>query len=371
MFFVLEVVLLVPIVSTLIALTGFIFVLISFRAKPWKMKFWLILTTFSFITWAGLTIFMRIADSHQEALWLLRGSFISLQISFYAAYRFHHLMTFRPSDNRIATFGLAALTGFNIALALNTNHLDTLVDVSGKYYVDSFGPLLLTTNVVLGVWAGYFVFQALNEMDAFALFYDKKGIRNTVPIFLFASVILFAIITLGLWLAQGRSKDTTGFMSIMDLAIVFFGYTYGVNPTSKILAPQRIWSFLIVDANGLSVFEHHFSYEETIGELTLLAMALVASNSTIQANLDSKTAINEISMDDRTILVEVHNTMLFCLIADHSSIQLQIELKELVKRIVKHKNYRKPRLGEEFGIYSYTDAILKEIFGSKMGTRRS
>ncbi|OLS26485.1 MAG: hypothetical protein HeimC2_15020 [Candidatus Heimdallarchaeota archaeon LC_2] len=367
----LDIVLIVPIVSTLLALAGFVFVLISFRAKPWKMKFWLIVTTFSFIPWAGLTIFMRLANSHDQALWLLRGSFISLQISFYAAYRFHHLMTFRPSDNRIATFGLAALTGFNIALAINPTHLDTLVDASGKYYVDIFGPLLLTTNVILGAWAGYFVFQALNEMDAFALFYDKKGIRNTIPIFLFASVILFAIITLTLWLAQGRSTDTTAFMSIMDLAIVFFGYTYGVNPTSKILAPQRIWSFIIVDINGISVYEHHFSEKEKIGELTLLAMALAASNSTIIANLESKTAINEISMEDRTILIEENDTMLFCLVADHSSIQLQIELKELVKRIVEHKKFRKPRLGEVFGIYSYTDGILKEIFGSKMGSRRA
>jgi len=364
------IVLLVPILSTIIATIGFIFVMIGFRAKPWKMKFWLIMTTFFFIPWAGLTILMRTANTHEQALWLLRVSFISLQISFYSAYRFHHLMTYRPTDNRLSTFGLATLTGLNIALAIDTSNLDTIKDTTNQYYVDVFGSSLLITNVILGAWSGYFVFNALKEMDAFALFYDKKGIRNTVPIFLFLSVIGFAFFALGFWITQNRSTDSTPFMIIMDFAIVFFGYTYGVNPTSKILAPQRLWSFIIIDQNGLSVYEHHFSHDQKIGELPLLAMGIMALNATIKMNLNSPSPVNEVSMEDRTILVRERSNLLFCLIADHSSLQLQIELIELTNRIVNNLKFRNPRLGEEYGIYSYTDKILTEIFGSKMGARR-
>jgi hypothetical protein len=335
------------------------------------MKFWLIATAFFFITWAGLTILMRIANNYNQAIWLLRGSFFSLQLSFYSSYRFHHLMTYRPTDNRLATFGLATLTGLNISLALDISNLDALKDSSGEYYVDLFGSTLLITNIILGAWSGYYVFMALNEMDAFALFYDNKGVRNTIPIFLFLSVIIFAFVALALWLAQGRSTDSTPFMIIMDLAIIFFGYTYGINPTSKILAPQRLWSFMIVDPTGLSVYEHHFSTDHTIGELPLIAMGLVACNSTIKVNLNSKSPVNEVSMEDRTILVREKADLLFCLVADHSSIQLQIELIEIVNRIVIHKKFRKPRLGEEFGIYSYTNELVREVFGSKMGTRRA
>ncbi|MCE7737679.1 MAG: hypothetical protein GPJ54_22500 [Candidatus Heimdallarchaeota archaeon] len=359
-----------PIISTIIAAIGFIFVMISFRAKPWKMKFWLMLTTFSFIPWAGLTILMRTANSHDQALWLLRGSFIFLQISFYSAYRFHHLMTYRSTDDRLSTFGLATLTGFNIALAIDTSNLDTVRDASNQYYVDLFGTSLLITNVILGAWSGYFVFTALNEMDAFAVFYDKKGRRNTIPIFLFLSVIGIAFFALVFWITQDRSIDSTPFMIIMDLAIIFFGYTYGVNPTSKILAPQRIWSFMIIDQNGLSVYEHHFSHNQTIGELPLLAMGVMATNSTIKMHLNSPSSVDEVSMEDRTILVKERSNLLFCLVADHSSIQLQIELIELTNRIVDHNEFRVPRLGEEYGIYEYTNKLLTEVFGSKMGTRR-
>ncbi len=357
-------ILIVPILATTMAIVSFAIVYWSFRGKPWKMKAWLIMSMFSWVPWAGLTIFMRIASEQDKALWLLRGSFIFLQLGFYCSYRFHHLMVFKPTDKRLTTFGLAILTGINIGLSINDNYLNTIKTTSG-YYTDSFSTLLMIGNVSLGIWAGFWMLKSLNEMDAFSFFYGGDKDRNNLQILIFIGLIIGSITLLIFWLSQNIKADSTPFIIIMSFVIIFLGVTYGVNPISVILAPQRLWSFLIIDEYGLSIFEHQFSKDKLLPELTLIGMAISASNATIMANLESKTSINEISMGDRVIMIEKDEHMLYCLIADHSSIQLQILLKEAMKRICLHPSYRIPKPGDIYGKFEYVRNILRHIFESK------
>ena len=359
-----DVVLLIPIIATVIATLTFLLVFFSFYSKPWKLKGWLLTGLFFFIPWAGFTVLMRLAPNENDALWLLRLSFISSQISYYSSYRFHHLMVYKPTDNRIATFGLAALSGICIGLTFSTNNLKVVV-ASNKYYTDQFGPFLMLPNILVGTWAAYFTFKALSQMDAFALFYDDEGRRNTIPIFMFGGLIIIAFITMAAWFVQGGSSDSSPFILIIALALIFLGITYGINPTSKILAPQRLWSFLIVHTSGLPVYEHHFAKEERIGELALVAMAITASNTTIQANLNSNSPVDEISMEDRGIIIEFTSDLLFCLVVDHNSLQLQIEMEVLVNRIINHPEFTIPDAGGEYGKFAYVDDVIKEVFESK------
>ncbi|MCH8908161.1 MAG: hypothetical protein IH840_13815 [Candidatus Heimdallarchaeota archaeon] len=349
-----------PIVAFVVSIIFFLLITYSFHSKPWNLKGWLISSVFLWMPWSGFTILLRYASSENLAIWYLRFSFISLQVLLYASYRFHHLMVFKPTDNRFATFGLAIITGFNIVLSFDQTYLH--VKSVGEYYTDSFHPLLMITNIVGANWGIYWVIRALSRMDALALFYDKRGRQKAIPIFFLISLMGATVLLSIIWLFSNERTDSTPFILIVIFGFIFIGVTYGINPNSTILAPQRLWGFLIVTNAGLPVFEHHFSKDERIGELALIAMAITASNTIVVSHFASDSYVNEVVLEDRAILIEQVDELMFCLIADYSSLQLQIVLNEAVKRIVEHIDFKPTYLGDKYGKFSYVDQIIRDIF---------
>jgi len=359
----LELVLIAPIISLVIAILGFFLIFWSFNDKPWSMKFWIIVSSFFFIPWSGFTVAMRLTDSKDASLWYLRISFISLLIALYGAYRFHHLMVYKQSDNRFETFGLAILMGINIALTMDKRFLHSVITKEG-YFTDEFDPILMIPNIAFGTWATFWTFKSLNEMDAFSLFYDEEGSRNPIPILGIGALIIIAILTMVYWLVQDRS-DSTPFILIISIALIFLMITYGLNPTSTILAPQRIWSFLMINSSGLPIYEHHFNKEGKSGELSLFAMAITASNTIIRNELNSKSDVNVISLENRTVLITRTDEIVFCLMADHRSIQLEILLEEAKRRIIDHPSFSTPKLGDYYGKYKFVESLISEMFSTR------
>jgi len=183
---ILDVVLLIPVLAFVSAVINTILIVRAFGDKPWGMKGWLVLAIGGWIPWSGFTVLMRLADSQNEALWYLRFSFISLQITSYALYRFHHLLVFRSEDTRLATYGMAIIVGTNIAMSFNTDMLNAVQTQNGDYYTDQFHILLLVLNLILNFSAAYWSIRGLRKLELMsASFYTETGERKLGMICIF------------------------------------------------------------------------------------------------------------------------------------------------------------------------------------------
>jgi len=169
---------------------------------------------------------------------------------------------------------------------------------------------------------------------------------------------------------SGVAPDVTGFILLSVFVTSFLGITYGLRPVSDILVPQRIWSFVIISDAGLPLYERDFSKVEQIGDLILFASALSSVNTVIMAQLRSKTPLQLILMEDRATMIFVEDNFMFCLVADHDTLQLEIALDEIVSRIKAHPNFVKLKLNSQTNT-NFIDAILDELFKSAPSASQS
>lgn len=304
----------------------------AFRSKPLNIKQWLFVFVGGWVPWSGFTVLMRIAPGEELALWFLRGSFISLQVLSYANFRFHHMLVFRNSDNRFASFGMAALMGFNIMSSFNPLLLSVQLTPSGLYWVDLFHPLLLVSNLVLNAWSAIWAVGALRALNLFSTFYNPDGTRKvgqiTAAIILPSSLPILLIF----WILQVNTDvapDVTLFIVLSIFITPFLAWTYGIRPISTILTPQRLWSFVVISASGIPIYERDFSKTERIGDLILFSGALNATNIMVQIELSSQSSLELVSMEDREVMIRSYENYLFCLIVDHESPQLDNVLDEI------------------------------------------
>lgn len=362
-------ILLIPIIALLFATVSFLFVVRIYWNKPWGLKIWLLVFAFGWIPWSGFTVLMRLADSEYMAQIYLRASFISLQILSYAVYRFHYLLMHKMSSNRLATFGLAILTGFNISMSFNSQMLGVLY-IDG-YWVDQFSLQLLTTNLLLNFTAGWWAVKTLRQMNVFSSFYNEKG--SNYKRILTSFVIIFLMpVFLVLWMLNLENShsipDSTIFILISIPVTSFVGYTYGFHPISEMLAPQRLWSFIIINQSGLPIYEKNFGINDSISDVTLFSGAINVTNIIIKRQFGSASAIELISLDDRAILIAQREGYLFCLVVDHSTHQLQYVLENLTDQIYLHDGFTKivDRQGAISG-GQYIDSLLTKLLSAKRG----
>lgn len=332
----LDPILLGPILATIVAFFALLLILYRFKNQTWSVKQWLISSMVLFVMWAALTIIMRLAPNKLIALWFLRGSFISLQVATYSIYRFHYLLVFRKTENRIATFGMATLVGLNTALSFNPYFLDAVKTVNGLY-TDSFNLILLLLSLGFNLWAGLWVVRSLRRLDLFSSFYTPEGKRKTGQVIFSIIILGILIIGLSIWIGYSigaqKTPDSTIFIFISLLTNGFLGYTYGYRPITNTLSPQRIWSFLVIDGTGIPVYDKSFGRVNRIGNEILFAGALNAVNSVLKYKLQSQSSLNSITMEDRAVMIRNKENFLFCLIVDYETLQFEILLEEITERI--------------------------------------
>ncbi len=353
-------VIIAPVGALIIAILGLVLVYRSTRSQSLGVKLWLLIFMATWIPWSGATIMMRFASNETLAIIYLRISLISLQIAYFALFRFHHLLVFRTTDRRFSSIIVTVLVSFNIALAFNKNMLG--VNKIGDFYTDSFHILMQLSNLFAAGWAGTEAFKALRELDMFSTFYTPDGERKPFQMLFSLGILLLSFIILIVWIAQagpvGVSPDATLFIFFSWLVIGYFAFTYGVRPLSTILSPQRVWAFIVIDYSGIPIFTKSFSEAH---DYVLFAGAIKAANSMIQIRFNSPTSIDLVTFDDRAVMVRTVNDLLFCLVVDHNSAQFEIILNDIVSRIILHDEYKEldfssPRVDPEF-----MDIILADI----------
>jgi len=328
----LDIVFLAPVIATIVSTINFLLVLNNFRGKPWNFKIWLIASMFFWIPWAGSTVLMRLAETRGEALLYLQISYISSYITFYSLYRFHNMLDQRRGS-KFFSFFIAVYMGINVALGVNSKYLSVIQTADGQYFTDSFSSTLFILHVVFTIVVATLVFLALRDMNALTLFYSSSESKSRLKIAFALVIIAIEVFLLLVFFLSGGRQDSTAFLLFSILITSFLGVIYGVRPISSILAPQRLWSYFIVDKSGLPLYEYHFSDTENIGDLALISGAINASNATIMSYMRSKKNVEEVELDDRVILIENHDDLLYCVVADSSTQQLQIIHQEVSTRI--------------------------------------
>ena len=283
---------------------------------------------------------MRFADTYEQALLWLRLSFLSLVVDIYAMFRFHYILGYKKSGSRFDLYGMTLLMGLISGLTLNPIFL-TAFQTNG-FWTDLFNPFLLVVFVLYASWTGTWVFRAFRDMDIFSTFYSPDGTRKTGLVVFSLVLIVSTIVVLILWLiitGAGTTSDSTPFMIVATLIIIYLTITYGLNPISSILSPQRLWAFIIIDHGGLPVYQKAFSKEQQIGDLTLFSGAIYSINLMIKSFDEEMQDAEIIKMEDRVALLKAHDEFLFCLVADFDTLQLEGFLEDLKHLITSHPKY--------------------------------
>lgn len=337
---------LAPSGALVIAIIASILIIRRFQSQTWAVKKWLVICIFSWIPWSGMTVMMRLTDNQESALMFLRISFTSLQLAFFGMYRFHFILTFKSTDRRYSSYGMAILVAFNILSGWNERLLGVVRTENGLYFTDSFHSLLIVTNLLAAAWTGYQTLGALRDLHLFSNFFSPNRERN--PLQIFAAILIFFVmfIVLIVWVmgdTSGAKPDTTIFIFFAWSVISFMAYTYGIRPLSRILSPQRIWAFIVINSrSGLPIYSKSFNseIEDDGGGFLMFSGALNATNTIIKHHLNSPSSINLVTLDDKAVLVHQEKDVLFCLMIDHASAQFEIILDVLVNRITNHLEFQ-------------------------------
>jgi hypothetical protein len=265
---------------------------------------------------------------------------------------------------------MASLMGFNIISSFNPALLSVQLTPSGLYWVDLFSPMLLVSNLLLNVWSARWSIRAIRALNLFSTFYNPDGSRKIAQTSL--AIILPGLIPflLVIWLLQINpdvSPDVTLFIFLSIFITTFIGWTYGLRPISTILSPQRLWSFLVINAAGIPIYEKRFSKNQSIGDLTLFSGALNASNTMVKLELNSTSSLELVSMEDREVMIRSQDPFLFCLIVDHESSQLDNVLDQIANSLSSNEKYlrdleiSKSKRKDVTEAKEFMDSLLNEL----------
>ncbi len=336
-----QVVVILPLGAFIISLIAILFVYRAFITQPWRLKRTLIIGMFFWIPWSGFTVLMRYTDNSKLALLYLRISFLSLQILSFSLYRFHYLLVHNFTDIQTSYFVMAALTGFNIGMSFNEKFL-YISQINGVYS-DTFHPILLITNLSVNTLAAYWIIKALRNLNLFAGFYGEnktiKVIQITIAIVLSSMMSIFFIV----WIILGKTgerPDSSLFIALSWFIISFLAYVYGLDPISKMVTPQRIWNFIIINESGIPIFDISFSKDIKDYYAVAISGLIFATNAIMKEQLKQKGSLKSVTLKDRAIMINSINNLMFCLIIDHLSTQFEIILQEISNRILSSENFK-------------------------------
>jgi hypothetical protein len=106
---------------------------------------------------------------------------------------------------------------------------------------------------------------------------------------------------------------------MVGIVCLFFGYLYGMRPMNSMVLSQRIWAFLLIDANGLLMYKKTFSKEAELGNLHIFSNALYAANEMLKEGLQIDTQLTYLEMLDRVVLIYIRNSNIYALVTDYYS----------------------------------------------------
>ena len=279
----------------------------------------------------------------------------------YGLYRFHIILTRREQANSPLHYFLLIITGINVCSSYNQNFYIPALNADG-YWVDEFTQMFFLMHFLYTIIIGTLILKALREVHSFALFYQSNRKYNLSLLILgglILGVLGFLIVFRSL---QATQEGGAPFLLINMIITTYFGIIYGIYPLSKVLVPQKIWSFLIINKSGLPIYEKSFS-DERIGENILIAGALYASRLLFADKLDGQ-LLREVQLKDRIILMKGFNDLVFTIIAEYQSPQLEMGLDELIHAIGSDRHFRVSDMDHKQIEENYIEMHVQNILGS-------